>query len=722
MAVNPINNYSKLRLMGLSSGMDTDTIIKQMLQLHQRRIDTRFRARTQFEWKQEALTNVGNLLTDFRWKYLTVMGPDAMRLSSVYNSTVASINGKNKDAISVQTTINSPTGTMKIGEIASLAKTTSVSTTGNASRSGEGFKPTDKLGDILLSNGEIKFGYDGVAKLNINGTNIELNKAELAAARASGQYEANRTESDGTVTTQTFAVNNDIDYINAKIWENRGSLISFQERLVPGTTYYELMIEGRNPNSGGPPYAVTEIDFTNYALWGLTFTNGVADFDIRVNGADVWVDLNEMNSLIADPGSGINNSFDYLNSLISAEGGFPVIYHAGEFVGDDYTHATINGKDVVVQKNDSAENIFANTNDISRWIKFDENGKFNFRINGVLIELNKNMTIDDMLREVNDSSAGVKMSYDRLGDMFTVENKKTGASDLTVWGMEAFGISNGTYNNGSLARVMINGEWLEKDSNDFNYRGVVITLNSTTGPVAPGEETIVTLKRDAAEPVAKIKSFIDEYNALIKKLEDMLNEKKSGKETSYGPLTDEEKALMTEKQIADWEAVAKKGLLRNESGLQNMIFSLRNSLYESIKSAGLSPADIGIKTGSYYDGTGGQIILDESKLKAALEADPERVMDVFMGGSESTNSSDRGLLWRIDDIMRGYTNGSQSVTIGSLENSIRRENEQIDKLQKKMYDEEERLYLKFAAMETALSKLQEQSDWFTSMLNGNQQK
>jgi len=712
MAVNPVNNFTKLRLMGLQSGMDTDSIIKQMLQLHQMRIDTRFRARTKFEWKQEALTNVSNLLTDFRWKYLTVMGPDAMRLSSVYNSTVAVLSGKNKDAVSVETTINSPTGTMRIGEIASLAKATSVTTMGNASRSGEGFKLTDKLGEILLSTGEIKFDYNGNAKLNVNGANIVINRDEM-------QSMINDPSRPDVI--------NIYDYMNIQITANGGTPISFASHLIPGTSYTWASIDGDSKKI----YLSDFADYiTNSVMPGLSFDPaGNAEQFVDVNGAKIYLNSNEIDNIKNNNGlSSFGSVFEYVNSLITDYhdqhgAGFTMSAIEGDYTSDAATTATFNGKKITVSKNDDTiTSVFNKANAIPRFINFDENGKFNIRINNVLIDLSKDMTIDDMIKKVNNSAAGVKMTYDRLGDTFTLESDRTGATNLTVWGMEAFGIFNGIYNNGDYARVVINGEMLIKDSNTFSYRGVNITLNTTTGPVAAGEETLVTLKRDATDAVAKVKSFIDDYNVLLKKLEDMLNEKKTGKETAYGPLTEEEKSAMTEKQIADWEAVAKKGLLRNEAGLQNMMFALRNSLYESIKGVGLSPADIGIKTGSYYDGTGGQIMLDETKLKAALEADPERVMNIFMGGSDATSSSERGLLWRIDDLMRGYTNGSQSVSLASLENSIRRENEQIEKLQKKMYDEEERLYLKFAAMETAMSKLQEQSDWFTSMLNGNQQK
>jgi len=203
----------------------------------------------------------------------------------------------------------------------------------------------------------------------------------------------------------------------------------------------------------------------------------------------------------------------------------------------------------------------------------------------------------------------------------------------------------------------------------------------------------------------------------VKKLENMLKETKNRSETSYRPLTDEEKSLMSDKQVEEWEAIAKKGLLRNDPGIQTMLNSLRTSLFDKISEVGLSPSQLGITTGRWDEGTGGMIMLDEDKLRAALEEDPERVMNVFIGGADSTRYADRGWLWRMDDIMKNYIDGSQYTTLNNLENSIKRANEQMERLQQKMYDAEDKLYKKFAALETALSKIQSQGDWLQSMLS-----
>jgi flagellar hook-associated protein 2 len=73
---------------------------------------------------------------------------------------------------------------------------------------------------------------------------------------------------------------------------------------------------------------------------------------------------------------------------------------------------------------------------------------------------------------------------------------------------------------------------------------------------------------------------------------------------------------------------------------------------------------------------------------------------------------------RINNVMNDFvrTNGTQSRTLRDIEGSIRRVNDQIDRMQKRMFAEEDRLYRQFAAMETALSKIQSQGDWLSAML------
>ena len=509
--INPLMRSSPARIMGLSSGLDTDSLISQMMKVHQMRIDSKMRSRTLLEWKQNTHNDIKSQISDFRNTFLRSTGASGLLNRNMYNSTVASVTGQFSNAVTIRTGLDSSVGTMRIGQVLSLAKGTSITSASSVTSShgvtGAGLALSTKLGDINL------------------------------------------------------------------------------------------------PETG-------QIAFDS----------------------------------------------------------------------DDTTTVTINGVDITLSKND---------------------------------------TISSMLSKVNNSSAGVTMSYDRLADKFSIEKKNfgTGTLDLSGSAFDVFGLSSANEVSGTKAQVYINDEIVESATNTFNYRGVSITLNQTTsaangtGLETDANATVVTLKRDATEALGKIKSFVEAYNSIIKRIEGLVKERKTSTEASYLPLTQEEKNMMSDKQIEEWEAIAKKGILRNDAGLQRLANNLRTSLFESVEAAGLSPSAIGLTTGSFFGGTGGQIVLDEDKLRAALEEDPEKVANVFAGVD-----GNRGLLYRMNQTMGDYINVRQTRELKGLEDSIKRANEQMEKMQQKMYEEEDKLYRQFAAMETALSKLQQQGDWFTAML------
>ena len=779
MAINGVNNSQAIRLMGLSSGMDTDSIIKQTLKLHQMKIDAQMRSRVKVEWKQQALNSIKDDVTNFRWSFLTALGTNAMRSSSIYNATIANVTGKNASAVSITTSTSTPLGSLKIGQIESLAKATSVSSMNGVSRDGNGFNLSDKIGSMLMSTREIKFDSKGDANVNFNGTNIVLNQndsiddinAKIAAKNGNrivfspsqvdsmGKQYARATVNGkevflykddaykkledsvltynnitramiyGTNTSKTVNINGmNIAVDEAESFNDLLDKINYESSLISGPVYdwvddgngnfsVDLNINGKN--------VTVSKDMEN---WGCSHISDVADAMLFGTGSSASVEINGASITINK-----SDTITDLNKKIQQAGGQSIVFdqsfqYAGTTV--KYTYVNFNGRPEQVAQSQLLVSNFtsgavekANANKLSGF-NFDVNGKAYFTLgNGKVqgtFEVNKDMSIGDVMDSVNKSGLGITMRYDKLSDSFTLESNTAGPSVINVGGLSALGIYNGDYSNGTLARVQINGEWVESKSNTIDYRGLKITLNSTTA--AGDEETSVVLKRDATEPLNKIKAFIEAYNTMIKKLEGMLKETKTRAEASYTPLTDEEKSQMSEKQIEEWETIAKKGLLRNDAGIQALTSSLRGALFDAVTAAGLSPSQIGLTTGRWDQNTGGQIMLDEDKLRAALEADPDKVANIFMGGSDSKNYADRGLTWRMEDLLLGYVNGSQSSSLGSLENSIKRANEQMEKLTKKMYDEEDRLYKKFAAMETALAKIQSQSDWLSSMLNSNNSK
>ncbi len=359
-------------------------------------------------------------------------------------------------------------------------------------------------------------------------------------------------------------------------------------------------------------------------------------------------------------------------------------------------------------------------------IGFNSAGNISFRINDVSFTFNRSDTLQSMINTVSSSAADVNMSYSRLTNGFTIEAKKSGSKqDMTLQNVtgNVFG-ENGAFKIGAAdmamgvdAKLKINGVEVTKESNSFTIDGIGYQLNKTTDP---GADIKYSITKDIEPAVTKIKAFVDGYNTLVKKLDAMLTERKTSSEKGYTPLTEEEKAEMTEQQIKDWEVIAKKGLLNNDAGIRSVLDQLRGSLFETVKGAGLSPADVGITTGSYFDGTKGQIKLDEDRLRAELNKDANRVMSVFMDRSESADAatarSENGLMYRISNIMDTYTKGSNTTSLDSLGRNLTAYNKKISQMEDKMAELSEKYYLKFAAMEKAMSDLNSQSSWLSSMM------
>ena len=621
--MNSIMRAGPARMMGLSSGMDTEFIIQQTLRMHQFRIDQRIRQRTLIEWRQQIHNSIGDELKSLRNTFLSAGATNSLRMSSAYNTHVANLTTRpnsttNTNAVSIRTSADSTVGNFTILSVNKLDTGASITSENRVSANNAGFASNQRLSSLDLVNGPMTF-----------------NASDVRVGDATGV---------------------DINRVGDKIGD-------------------------------------------------ITVTDS--------GSAKAW----------------LGAAYDSLSNAEDEE---------GNVIGKK---VTINGVDVTINENTSLQSMFNSVNNNAENASARVEFITDIYVDGQKIELNANDTISGMISKVNDDERlNVTMSYDRIADKFTIESNAIGFhSTISAVGLEKLGIDNANEQKGTDAEVWVqigsNGDPIKLENNSgvnnrIEFGGVTITLNSVFNAAFDGTTAGITtevrdnaidvaITRDVTDTMERITSFINSYNSIISRLEGLLSERKTTRERSYQPLTDEEKANMTEKQIEQWEDIARKGIMRNDSALQQLVNQMRASFFEEVAAAGgMRPSDIGLSTGSYFDGTGGQIIIDTDKLRAALEENPDRVMSMFTSVSEDSP----GLINRLDDLVNEYTRprGTQYNTLESIERSLRSANEQIERMQEKMWREEEALYRKFAAMETAMSQLQSQGDWFTQMLGGMQ--
>ncbi len=371
---------------------------------------------------------------------------------------------------------------------------------------------------------------------------------------------------------------------------------------------------------------------------------------------------------------------------------------------------------------------------------------FAFTINGKRFEFGSDTTVGTIINTINNSSAGVKISYSSITDKFTLASTSTGsASGITIADengnfldsiIGTLGESN--YTQGTDASVYINGTKVTRSDNSFTIDGVTYNLKANTS------ETIsAAVTADVDKAVANIKAFVEDYNALLDTLNSKVNETRY---KDYEPLTDAQKSEMSETQITKWEEKAKSGLLKNDTALSSIITSLRKTMYTAVaelsdnsQNLDITMASIGISTENYQ--SGGKLVVNEEKLKTALTNNPDKVVSLFTQKSDKiylpTNSSEvkaerykeEGIMNRISDIINDATrttygggvllkiagySGSTTESENTISKSIKSYEEKLDRLLESYDSEKTRYYNQFTAMEEYISKMNQQISWLSS--------
>jgi flagellar hook-associated protein 2 len=354
-------------------------------------------------------------------------------------------------------------------------------------------------------------------------------------------------------------------------------------------------------------------------------------------------------------------------------------------------------------------------------LEFNSSGEISFAINGKTFSFRKDTTLQNMINTVNtDTTANVTMKYSRLTDTFSITADSGGAdSSVKITNLEgnafgtnsAFGITEGTAKNGVDSEAVINGVTVTRDSNEYKIDGITYELKKVTQGTSEPEVTY-SLERDYSETISNISKFVDGYNKLFTKLNDLVGE--TDYSADYPPLTDAQKSEMTDDEITAWEKKAKSGLLKQNKDLVNLISNLKSGFYTALGGIGKNATEIGLSAAGYYEDNAGQIVIDEEKLSEALKKNPDEVITMFTNGSTSAASSEQGLIYKLRSSLTTYSSNVTSA-MKTAKTQINQYDKEIDGLEDKLGELAERYYAKFSRMETALSKLNSQASYISQL-------
>ena len=167
MAVNSTySTYSTgtLRIGGLARGLDVDSIIEQLTQVEQIKVDRLKQERQLIEWRKEAYREITNLLRAFQDEFFNVLKTDTYMLSSNRYRTF-SVTSSAESYITATANASAMEGTYTITKIESLATSTIVKSNEWTFADGKSLDSTLEALGLVNEEEEAKFSINGVTFL-----------------------------------------------------------------------------------------------------------------------------------------------------------------------------------------------------------------------------------------------------------------------------------------------------------------------------------------------------------------------------------------------------------------------------------------------------------------------------------------------------------------------------------------------------------------------------
>lgn len=774
---------------GLASGLDRDTLIEQLTSGTQAKIDKANQEKTKLEWIQEAIRTITDKMYDFTQKYTSYTSSDNLLGSALYSRSQITVNGANSKYISVSGSTQA-SELMSILGVKQLAQQASLSTVDEVSDRllSLGSLSTDlnTKTDVNVAGGESIYieygntsytvklgrgdGYSyGTAQEVADSINKSLEQVTIAGGKTLADVMNFTVSGDKLVANNTDAAGNTI------------TMTGGTGEILTTLGFTGRPDDGFEINAGGNITAGEK----NRAIQQKTIADqlGGQTISFSYNGTTKWIELPSASELkdktLDDLQSTLQKELDsaFGNGRIkvelkkSADGStgalsfkttipqtgadgrvvpgaddttstLSIVSSTGNLTGDDSLFQVANGES-------NRLNLSAKISESGLSNSLDPSKPFELIINGKKIEgIDENSSIQDIINAVNnDSDAGVTISYQENTDRFVVTSNQNGASgQVIVEGSVAdalFGSKGKGYTVTEGQDAIISVQYagsnevteIRRDSNTISMDGLNVTVSGTFGYDENGnyiqdtEKVTFTAKVDTDKAYETIKSMVDDYNEIL----ELINEEVSTKpDRNYSPLTSSQKAEMSEDEIKLWEEKAKEGLLFMDSDMRSLADSLRFVIPSNLRSA---LSEIGISTSTDYS-ENGKLTIDESKLKAALESDPEKVRELFTASAQTEEDgtvTKGGLMTHMKSIFDQYagTTGSTkgilieragsehsvtSVMDNALLDQMNEIDDKINRLLDQLTTEQDRYISQFTQLEQLISQMNSQSSWLTSMI------
>lgn len=776
-----------IRITGMNSGLDTEAIVSAMVMNKREKVNKLKKKQTALSWKQDAWKSVNTQVNSLFTKV------SAMRFSSAYVMNKTTVSNTNKARVTAGADAMAGSQDLKITSLAKTGYLTGAKLEGSTANTtladlkftaGEGtidvntangtkqIKVTAgmKISEFVdkLKDAGVKANYDAANKRIFVGASdsgkdndFSLTGADEAGLSAIAAFGLNAAPGQGGQISSAYTTLNAYAVTTDGVYDAEATKANIKSILDQISAAYSTKTEKSAENT----VLNKEIEYANAYQTEKNALNDTTPGNAQLNQIFNLIDTYEdRGKYISADGNTVydgvdeneDGTFTYYkldengektdqltvaeeDKLKTIEEKITELGKAGGFITEELDDEG----NVKSTDRKALDQLIAAHNTVKAYEENDENADevaavhsqysagdaeaYRAFVTGLETQVNDNIgaiaDADNVIKDykVFDQGSDTSKYTDELAE--TLEKKVAVANKAVNGGL--------TYNSDAKrvdaedAEIYLNGVRFTSATNSITVNGLTIEALETTGTKDDAGITVTTTS-DSQGLYDKIKDFFSEYNNIINSLVKQYN---AASAKGYEPLTDEEKAEMSDTEVEKWEQKIKDASLRRDGDLNTIINTITSAMYKSftvdgqkysLSSFGIATMGLGSAENEQYayhiDGDSDDSLTSgkKDKLMTALQNDPDAVIDFMKQLSENLHST-------MDKTMMRRTTLRSANTVYN-DKQMKKEydsyTKEIKSWEEKVEDMETRYFKQFSAMEKALANLQSNTSAISGLLGG----
>lgn len=298
------------------------------------------------------------------------------------------------------------------------------------------------------------------------------------------------------------------------------------------------------------------------------------------------------------------------------------------------------------------------------------------------VEIPPGSTLSDVASIINDKDFGVRASIINTGNdaddkfMLMIKGVVGGKVSSISLDPDTTFLNLDRQDVGSPLKANFEGVNIKRDGNSLDE--VVDGLSLKAKTAKPGHAVSIAVKPDMDQTANQVTEFVKHYNQL---------------------------QSFTRMQMQKDETAGESGVLSGDGAVRQASRSVQSVLQ------GADLHDVGIST----DPKSGQLKLDETKLKFALNNNHESVVGLF-----ASTEGKMGLAEKMSQViktLRDKTNGPVGLRLKGLDERIRRQDREIEKKERSLEAQKTRLKKQSASINSRMQVMESQNQFLAARLS-----